>query len=51
MTNVQNMGFYVQICCDVCGKAAPLREILVEESLSCLCQTCWEDMLERAGDE
>ena len=51
MTNVQNMGFYVQICCDVCGKAAPLREILVEESLSCLCELCWEDMLARAGDE
>ena len=51
MTNVQNMGFYVQICCDVCGKAAPLREILVEESLNCLCETSWEDMLQRAGDE
>ena len=51
MTKVQNMGFYVQICCDVCGKAAPLKEILMEESLNCLCETCWEDMLERAGDE
>ena len=46
-----NRGTYVQICCDVCGKAAPLKEILMGESLSCLCETCWEDMLARAGDE
>jgi hypothetical protein len=40
-----------QLDCDVCGAKAPLHEILIGESMNCLCQICWEDMLKRAGDE
>ena len=40
-----------QIRCDVCDQAKPLREILVGELINLLCETCWEDMLAKAGDE
>lgn len=41
-----------QLVCDVCLQTVPLRTILTNnDEVIDICRVCWEDMLEKAGDE
>lgn len=40
-----------QQACDVCEKKLPLQSVWINDELIEICRLCWEDMLEKAGDE